>query len=146
MKVYIHNRKVNETYEKALSVYTNKGKLLDSDTGRIVEEEMQKFDKTLYAIEWGLKQFRSIAQNGVVSEEEPVTLFICSKTIYDWLEKEKCPSNYIKTFMNIQMELSLMLNPVEIIYSKTTKAQYKSTQEKTQSINSLMKELGDLED
>ena len=82
MKVYIHNRKIGDVYEKALTVYTNRGKLLYSDTGRILEEEMQKFDKTLYAIEWGLKQFRKIAQNGVVSEKEPVTLFICSKTIY----------------------------------------------------------------
>lgn len=145
MKVYIHNRKINDTYEKALTVYTNRGKLLYSDTGRILEDDLQKFDKTFYAIEWGLKQFRKIAQNGLVSEEEPVTLFIGSKTIYNWLEKEKCPANYLKPFMNIQMELSLMLNDVEIIYSKSTKALYKSTVEKTQSISSLMKELENVE-
>ena len=146
MKVYIHNRKVKDTYEKAVSVYTNRGKLLYSDTGRILEPEMQKFDKTLYAIEWGLKQFRKIAQNGVVSEDEPVTIFICSKTIYDWLEKEKCPPNYTDVFYNIQMELSMMVNEVEIIYSKSTKAVYKSTEEKTQSVNSFMKEFAHIED
>ena len=146
VKVYIHNRKVKDTYEKALSVYTNRGKLLYSDTGRILEPEMQKFDKTLYAIEWGLKQFRKIVQNGIVSEEEPVTIFICSKTIYDWLEKEKCPANYTDVFYNIQMELSMMLNEVEIIYSKSTKAVYKSTEEKTQSVASLMKEFAHIDD
>ena len=146
MKVYIHNRKVKDTYEKALSIYTNRGKLLYSDTGRILEPEMQKFDKTLYAIEWGLKQFRKVAQNGLVSEDEPVTLFICSKTIYDWLEKEKCPTNYTDVFYNIQMELSMMLNEVEIIYSKSTKAVYKSTETNTQSIMSLMKEFKNKED
>lgn len=146
LKVYIHNRKIKDTYEKALTVYSNRGKLLYSDTGRILEPEMQKFDKTLYAIEWGLKQFRKIAQNGVVSEEEPVTLFICSKTIYDWLEKEKCPANYTDVFYNIQMELSMLLNETEIIYSKTTKALYKSTETKEQSIASLMKEFADKDD
>ncbi len=146
MKVYIHNRKVKDTYEKALTVYTNKGKLLYSDMGRILEPEMQKFDKTLYAIEWGLKQFRKIAQNGTVSEEEDITIFICSKTIYDWLEKEKCPSNYVDVFYNIQMELSLLINPCEIMYSKTTRALYKSTETKEQSIASLMKEFADKDD
>ena len=146
MKVYIHNRKVKDTYEKALTIYTNRGKLLYSDTGRILEPEMQKFDKTLYAIEWGLKQFRKVAQNGTVSESEPVTIFICSKTIYDWLEKEKCPANYTDVFYNIQMELSMILNEVEIIYSKSTKAVYKSSEDNTQSIAALMKEFKDKAD
>ena len=145
MKVYIHNRKVKDTYEKALTIYTNRGKLLYSDTGRILEPEMQKFDKTLYAIEWGLKQFRKVAQNGTVSESEPVTIFICSKTIYDWLEKEKCPANYIDVFSNIEMELSLMLNEVEIVYSKTTKAQYKSTEDKGFNVKDLLKEFSDVD-
>lgn len=146
MKVYIHNRKIGETYERALTVYTNRGKLLYSDTGRILEDDMQKFDKTLYAIEWGLKQFRKIAQNGTVSEREPVTLFICSKTIYDWLEKEKCPLNYIGVFTNIQMELSLMLNELEIIYSKSTKALYKSSEKSLHSISAIMKDFEGIED
>lgn len=146
MKVYIHNRKIGDIYEKALTIYSNRGKLLYSDTGRILEEEMQKFDKTLYAIEWGLKQFRRVAQNGIVSEEEPVMLFICSKTIYEWLEKEKCPHNYVGVFSNIQMELSLMLNELEIIYSKTTKAQYKSTEDKGYSVKALLKEFGEIDE
>ena len=146
MKVYIHNRKVGDTYEKAMSVYNNRGKLLYSDYGRILENDMQKFDKTLYAIEWGLKQFRKIAQNGVVSESEPVTLFIGSKTIYEWLRQEKSPINYVGVFSNIEMELSLMVNEVDIVYSKSTKALYKSTEETTQSMKSFMKEFGDLED
>lgn len=146
MKVYIHNRKIGDTYEKAMSVYNNRGKLLYSDYGRILENDMQKFDKTLYAIEWGLKQFRKIAQNGVVSESEPVTLFIGSKTIYEWLRQEKSPVNYVGVFSNIEMELSLMVNEVDIVYSKSTKALYKSTEETTQSMKSFMKEFGDLED
>jgi hypothetical protein len=146
MKVYIHNRKVGDTYEKAMSVYNNRGKLLYSDYGRILENDMQKFDKTLYAIEWGLKQFRKIAQNGVVSETEPVTLFICSKTIYEWLRQEKSPVNYVGVFSNIEMELSLMVNEVDIVYSKSTKALYKSTEDKAQSMKDFMKEFGDLED
>ena len=146
MKVYIHNRKVGDTYEKAMSVYNNRGKLLYSDYGRILENDMQKFDKTLYAIEWGLKQFRKIAQNGVVSETEPVTLFICSKTIYEWLRQEKSPVNYVGVFSNIEMELSLMVNEVDIVYSKSTKALYKSTEDSTQSMKDFMKEFRDLED
>lgn len=146
MKVYIHNRKIGDTYEKAMSVYNNRGKLLYSDYGRILENDMQKFDKTLYAIEWGLKQFRKIAQNGVVSESEPVTLFIGSKTIYEWLRQEKSPVNYVGVFSNIEMELSLMVNEVDIVYSKSTKALYKSTEDTTQSMKSFMKEFGDLED
>ena len=147
MKVYIHNRKVDDTYEKALTVYTNRGKLLYSDTGRILEKDMQKFDKTLYALEWGIKQFRKIAQNGIVPEDEPVVLFMASKTIYDWLERDKCPDNYVDIFSSIQMELSLMVNEVEIVYSQSTKALYKSTESSaTQTLNSLMKEFADYED
>ena len=147
MKVYIHNRKINDTYEKALTVYTNRGKLLYSDTGRILEPDMQKFDKTLYALEWGIKQFRKIAQNGIVPEDEPIVLFMASKTIYDWLEKGKCPENYIDVFSSIQMELSLMVNDVEIVYSQSTKALYKSTESSAiQTVNSLMKEFADYDD
>lgn len=146
MKVYIHNRKIGQVYEKAMTVYSNRGKLIYSETGRILEEEMQKFDKTLYAIEWAFKQFRKIAQNGIVSEHEPVTFFISSKTIYEWLEKEKCPSNYVNIFMNIEMELSLMLNEIEIVYSKANKALYRSTNSKMATVSDLMKEFKDKED
>ena len=40
----------------------------------------------------------------------------------------------------------MILNEIEIIYSKSTKAVYKSTEENTQSIASLMKEFKDKED
>ena len=35
MKVYIHNRKNQDEYEEAISVYSNRGKLLYSDYNRI---------------------------------------------------------------------------------------------------------------
>lgn len=148
MKVYIHNRKNQNEYEEAISVYSNRGKLLYSDYNRIKKkkEEMLKFEKTLTALLWGVKQFRQIAQNGVVSETEPVSLFMCSQTIYHWLEKESCPREYLPIFSDLQMELSLMVNDLEIIYSKNTKALYKSTQDKKISMKSFMKEFKDFED
>lgn len=129
-----------------MTIYSNRGKLLYSATGRILEEEMQKFDKTLYALQWGIKQFRYVAQHGVVSEKEPVVLFMNSKTIYEWLKKECCPHNYVKVFSDIEMELSLMLNEVEIVYSKTTKALYKNTDEEKISMKSLFKDFEGIEE
>lgn len=146
MKVYIHNRKNQDEYEEAISVYSNRGKLLYSDYNRIKKDNMLKFEKTLTALLWGVKQFRQIAQNGTVSETEPVSLFMCSQTIYHWLEKESCPREYLSIFSELQMELSLMVNDLEIIYSNKTKALYKSTQDKKITMKSFMKDFKDFED
>lgn len=139
MKMYIDNRKVGEVYERAMTVYSNRGKLLYSDTSRIWEDDMKKFDKTLIAIEMGVKQFRTLSQNGELSEEEPLIIFINSKTIYNWLEKGTCPPQYIDVFSRILFELSLLMNETEIIYSKGTKALYKSTKEEVHKVTDLFK-------
>lgn len=139
MKMYIDNRKNEDVYERAMTVYTNRGKLLYSDTGRIKGDDLKKFDKTLIAIEKSVKQFRKLSQNGVLSETEPLLIFIGSKTIYNWLDKENCPAHYVDVFAAIMLELSLFTNETEIIYSKTTKALYKSTEEKEQKVTDLFK-------
>lgn len=137
--MYIDNRKNEDVYERAMTVYTNRGKLLYSDTGRIKGDDLKKFDKTLIAIEKSVKQFRKLSQNGVLSETEPLLIFIGSKTIYNWLDKENCPAHYVDVFAAIMLELSLFTNETEIIYSKTTKALYKSTEEKEQKVTDLFK-------
>lgn len=139
MKLYIDNRKNNAIYERAMTVYSNRGKLLYSDTGRIKGDDLQKFEKTLIAIEKGIKQFRKLSQNGVLSESEPLVIFINSKTIYNWIEKENCPSKYVDVFSSIMFELSLLTNETEIIYSETTKALYKSSDSKEQKVTDLFK-------
>lgn len=139
MKLYIDNRKNNDVYERAMTVYSKRGKLLYSDTGRIKGENLEKFDKTLIAIEKGVKQFRKLSQNGVLSDSEPLVIFINSKTIYNWLEKENCPSKYVDVFSAIMFELSLLSNEAELIYSETTKALYKSTESKEQKVTDLFK-------
>ena len=139
MKMYIDNRKNEDVYERAMTIYTNRGKLLYSDTGRIKGDDLKKFDKTLIAIEKSVKQFRKLSQNGILSETEPLLIFIGSKTIYNWLDKENCPAHYVDVFAAIMFELSLLTNETEIIYSKTTKALYKSTEEKEQKVTDLFK-------
>lgn len=139
MKMYIDNRKIDDTYERAMTVYTNRGKLLYSDTSRIYGDNLKKFDKTLIAIEKGIKQFRVLSQNGELSDTEPLIIFISTKTIYNWLEKENCPKQYVDVFASIMFELSLLSNETEIIYSKTNKALYKNTEEKLEKITDLFK-------
>lgn len=146
VKVYISNRKIGENYEQALSVYSKRGKLIYSDFCKIRSDSNLKFDKGLQAILWGIKRFRSLCQNGFFSESEPVMLFINSQTIYHWLETEVCPKNYLDIFSEIQMEISLIVNDLEIIYSKETKALFKTTQKKNENVKHFMKAFKDFED
>ncbi len=141
MKLYIHNKKTPEGYVAAMTLYSNKGNVLFCDTHRIRETELRKFDMGLLAIEWAIRTFRIKAQNGEFSETEKVNVYICSKTIYDWICKETSPKEYIDTFMRIQMEFSLCSNELEIIRVKNSKALYRTAKDKEESsISDLLKE------
>lgn len=127
--LYVDHKKTGSIYEQGITIYNQGNKVVFSDVSRIREENMLKFDKTLFALEKGIQQFRSLVTNKELSEEVPLYIFISTKTIYDWLEAGDCPPQYIDTFSNILFELSLLANETEIIYSTKNKTKFEKEED-----------------
>jgi hypothetical protein len=58
-----------------------------------------------------------LCQNGTLPDDEKLLIFIGSKTIYSWFEKEKAQEPYVIMFSDILLELSFLTSEVEIIHS-----------------------------
>lgn len=120
MKAYIGAKKktTDGKYQYALTIYSERGLILHTST---IHEDISdnKFENTLKALEWGTKKLKTLGQKGDISENEPLTLFVGSKTVYTWFEKELAPEPYTDLFANLTLEMAFILNEVEIIFSQT---------------------------
>lgn len=139
MKLYIDTRQNGDTLEKGITVYSNEGLELYSDIGKIREENLQKFDKTLIALSWGLKKYRLLCQNGQLKESEDLLLFINNQTIYDWLEKENSPKQYLDKLLDVLTELSLIVAEVEVIYSENKRVLYNKAEKDNLKLSDVFK-------
>jgi hypothetical protein len=130
LKVYIGCKKAEGKYKYGLTIYSEKGALLHSSTIHKAIES-NKFDNVLDALEWGIKKLKVLSQNKVISEDEGILLVIGSKTLYTWFEKDVATEPYTKAFSSLLLEMSFILNRVEIIHSVNgaKKVLYRSTSE-----------------
>jgi hypothetical protein len=123
MKAYIATKKSGSKEQgfKAqygLTIYGNDGKILHSST---LHDELSenKFENTLQAIEWGTKKIKTLTQNKSLPEQEDIILIISSKTVYGWFKKEVSPEPYTVLLSNIFLEMSFLLNSLELILSES---------------------------
>lgn len=114
MKVHIGNRIFRGVRQKGITIYSDAGAVLYNDMAIIREPTKNKFDDMVNAFRWGVRKFKILGQNKTIDETEPSTIFISSKTLYTWLEKETSPSAYSQVFMDALQELSLLVSDTEI--------------------------------
>ena len=116
MKLYIGTNKVGSKTLLGMTVRSDKGEVLYSSKKYFSGIE-GKFSANLEALQWGIKKFKSLCQNGTLPDDEKLLIFIGSKTIYSWFEKEKASEPYVVMFSDILLELSFLTSEVEIIHS-----------------------------
>jgi hypothetical protein len=135
MKAYIATKKSGSKdhgfkAQYGLTIYGNDGKVLHSST---LQDDLSenKFENTLKAIEWGSKKIKTLTQNKSLPEEEAIILIISSKTVYGWFEKEIAPEPYVTLLSTIFLEMSFLLNHLEIILSESgdKRVLYRNTDE-----------------
>lgn len=118
MKVYLGVIKKQDKYQYGVSIYSEKGKPIYSAT---THEPLQpnKFENIVSSLNWVTTKLKNLAQNKTIDELEPITMFISSKTVYTWFERELAPEPYTVQFSDLLLEMSFIVNQVELIYSKT---------------------------
>lgn len=99
-----------------LTIYSNEGKVLHSSVFYADLEDL-RFLNNIKALDWAVKKIKALTQQKVLSDTEKIYLVIDSKTLYAWFEKEVAPEPYTVVFGNLYLDISFILNPVEIIYS-----------------------------
>lgn len=130
MKVYIGAKKVNGKWMQGITIYsdantlpetsvksTTVGVVLYSDSAILRNSGVNKFDKDLEALIWGIRKLKVLGQSKKISETEKVLLFVEGKTLLTWFEKETAPLIYISKFSELLLEMSFVVNDIEIIQS-----------------------------
>ena len=117
MKVFIGTKKEGKRQKLGVTVYSEKGTVLYSDV-RFMEEATNKFDYAVDSLEWVVKKLKTKMQNKSLPEEDMV-IFMGSKTLYTWLEREEAPEPYTQKISNLFIEMSFFLSHTEIVYSKS---------------------------
>ena len=118
MKIYTGMQKEDNKFVSGVTVHTEKGELVKS-TRVFNAPSTNKYDNQLFLLEWAVKKIKTWSQNKVIDDNETITLFIPSKTVYTWLEREVAPEPYTVRFSDILLDLAFISNPVEIIFSKS---------------------------
>lgn len=118
LKLYIAEKKKGDTFQYGMTIYSETGKVLASNTKH--EPVLpNKFENVIDLFLWVTQKIKTYAQNKTISEDEAISLFMSSKTVYTWFEKELAPEPYLVKFSDLLLEMAFLLNPTEIIYSKT---------------------------
>lgn len=141
MKIYIGNKKSKGKYKYGLTIYSDNGVVLHSSVAHR-PLMTNKFDNSIDALNWGIKKIKVLAQNGSIKEDENILLAIGGKTLYTWFEKEVATEPYTIPFSDLLLEMSFILNRVEIIHSDNTdkKVLYRNTtEEKLEKVTDLFK-------
>lgn len=141
MKVYVGQKKVEAKYKYGLTIYSDNGAVLHSSA---VHKPIMpnKFDNVIDSLNWAVKKIKVLSQKGVIPEDEKILLAISSKTLYTWFEKEFATEPYTIAFSNLLLEMSFILNQVEIIHSGNTgkRVLYRNTsEEKLEKVTDLFK-------
>ena len=121
MKVYVGNKKLSKEKVKfGITVYAETGHILYS-THVILPSGSNKFDNPLNALIWGTKKLNPLIEKGTLPEEQ-IYLFIDNTCVYNWCEQTVVPVNYTKAHTDLMLEFSFLLNPTEVILSKSAPA------------------------
>ncbi|MNV66252.1 hypothetical protein D3C71_1589970 [compost metagenome] len=122
MKLFIalKNDPANKKKQKrGFTLYSESGKVLTSGVAGVAKDDL-KFSGYLTTINWALNRLKTLIDNRVLSDEDTITILINNKTIYNWLEKEKSPKEYVVKVSDIYTTLSYFNNPLEFIHSEST--------------------------
>lgn len=118
MKVYIGYKKNKEgKLTMGVTVYDEASKILFSNikTCDDMSKDKGKFANILGSLVWGIKQVKTQAQRGTLSEEEKVYMVLDNKTVYNWFENNSAIRSYAIEFAELNREINFLINDVEVI-------------------------------
>lgn len=120
MKVYIgYKRKGEGKIISGVTVYNETSKILFSNirTCDDMSKDKGKFANALSSLIWGIKQVKTQAQRGSISEEEKLYIVLDNKTVYNWFENGSSIRSYAIEFAELNREINFLVNDVEVILS-----------------------------
>lgn len=118
MKVYIGYKKNKEgKLTMGVTVYDEASKILFSNikTCDDMSKGKGKFANILNSLIWGIKQVKTQAQRGTLSEEEKIYMVLDNKTVYNWFENNSAIRSYAIEFAELNREINFLINDVEVI-------------------------------
>ena len=129
VKVYIDslvfNKDGKERCKYGLSVYDNVGhNIYNACVVRDSASSENKFENLMSAILWGIKRLNMKLQNKKLTADGDTILYIPSKTIYTWFEKETSPIKYIDDFSEILLELGFFSTDIEVTHTAAKKVKF----------------------
>lgn len=119
MKVFLSAKKDKKQgkFKYGLTVYGDKGEILHSSTlNEVIKSD--KFSNHIDGYTWAIKKLKALIENKVLDDQENIVLFVPSKTLYMWFEREVAPEPYTVVFSELLLEVAFIVNPLEIIYSQ----------------------------
>lgn len=129
MKVYIDslvfNKDGKERCKYGISVYNETGhNIYNACVVRDSANSENKFENLMSAILWGIKRLNMKLQNKKLTADGETILYIPSKTIYSWFEKETSPIKYIDAFSDILLELGFFSTDIEVTHTAAKKVKF----------------------
>lgn len=134
MKIYVGHKKHPVKEDKvlrAVTIYDNNGKLLENITDVDNYNNTAKFSEVLDTFAWAINKIKSyVGYNRAELKDKNATIFIDSKTLYNWFERETAPDAYLLQFSDIVFGVSLIrLDSIEISYIDKVKVNYDTSNE-----------------
>lgn len=129
MKVYIDSlvftKDGKERCKYGMSVYNETGhNIYNACVVKDSANSENKFENLMSAILWGIKRLNMKLQNKKIVADGETILFIPSKTIYSWFEKETSPIKYIDAFSEILLELGFFSTDIEVTHTAAKKVKF----------------------
>ena len=129
MKVYIDSlvftKDGKERCKYGMSVYNETGhNIYNACVVKDSANSENKFENLMSAILWGIKRLNMKLQNKKIVADGETILFIPSKTIYSWFEKETSPIKYIDAFSDILLELGFFSTDIEVTHTAAKKVKF----------------------
>jgi hypothetical protein len=129
LKVYIDtlcfSKDGRERCKYGMSVYDSMGKnVFNACPVKDPVSADCKFGNLLSALYWGIVRLNRKFQNKKLQAENETLIYIPSKTVVSWFERETSPMKYIDIFSDVVMELNFFHTDVELCHSELKKVKF----------------------
>lgn len=144
MKLYVGTKKKGKICLYSMALYSNEGKIIYS-VSKQSSLQNHKFYDAIRSLRWAVHKVKVLLGRNAIDPTEKINVFISSKTLYRWIEKEMAPSPYTVVFSELCLDLAFIYNPVELFYSENVdkKLRYiKPREEKLVKVTDMFASMG----
>lgn len=123
MKIYIDSRRKGNKVVYGVTAYNDKGHIVHSEVKNVALTEQEgvrldKFRHALKSLDWSVNLLQRLVHNKKIPNE-PLFIFIPSKTVYTWLMHDASAESYAVEFGELLTSLSFLQSRTEIMYSES---------------------------